>query len=50
MRGSRGYLEALLEDLSCLLATDSDVDGDLLISADTECPHGVAGCGMLGCE
>ena len=37
------HLEALLEDLCCLLSTDGDVHGDLLVSADTERPHSVAG-------
>jgi len=40
-------LEATLEDLLCLGATDSDVDSDLLVTTDTECADSVAGlaCG-----
>jgi len=40
-------LEATLEDLLCLGAADGDVDGDLLVTADTEGTDGVAG---LACE
>ena len=36
-------LEATLEDLLGLGATDGDVDGDLLVTADTEGTDGVAG-------
>lgn len=36
-------LEATLENLLCLWATDSDVDGDLLVTTDTKGPDGVAG-------
>ena len=35
-------LKAALEDLLCLGAADRDVDSDLLVTADTECAHGVA--------
>lgn len=35
-------LEAALEDLLCLGAADGDVDGDLLVAADTEGSDGVA--------
>jgi len=42
-------LEATLEDLLGLGATDGDVDGDLLVTADTEGTDGVAGlaCGSV---
>lgn len=42
-------LEATLEDLLGLSATDGDVDGDLLVTADTEGTDGVAGlaCGSV---
>ena len=36
-------LETALEDLLCLGAADGDVDGDLLVTADTEGTDGVAG-------
>lgn len=36
-------LEATLQNLLGLGATDGDVDGDLLVTADTECADGVAG-------
>ena len=36
-------LEATLEDLLGLGATDGDVNGDLLVTADTEGTDGVAG-------
>ena len=36
-------LEATLEDLLSLGATDGDVDGDLFVTADTEGTDGVAG-------
>ena len=38
------HLESLLEDLSGLLSADGDVNGDLLVSADSEGSHSVAGC------
>lgn len=41
-------LEATLEDLLGLGATDGDVDGDLLVTADTEGTDGVAGLGVDG--
>lgn len=43
-------LEATLEDLLGLGATDGDVDGDLLVTSDTEGSDGVAGlaCGRNG--
>ena len=41
-------LEATLEDLLGLGATDGNVDGDLLITADTEGTDGVAGLGVDG--
>jgi hypothetical protein len=37
-------LEGLLENLGSLGATDGSVDGDLLVSADTEGTDGVTGC------
>ena len=42
-------LEATLDDLLGLGATDGDVDGDLLVTADTEGTDGVAGlaCGSV---
>ena len=42
-------LEATLEDLLGLSATDGDVDGDLLVTADTEGTDGVTGlaCGSV---
>lgn len=36
-------LETTLDNLLCLGATDGDVDGDLLVTADTEGTDGVAG-------
>lgn len=36
-------LEATLDDFLGLGAADCDVDGDLFVTADTECSHGVAG-------
>ena len=44
-------LEATLEDLLGLGATDGDVDGDLLVTADTEGSDSVAGlaCAMGNC-
>ena len=39
-------LEATLDDLHCLGATDSDVGGDLLITADTEGAESVPGLGQ----
>lgn len=43
-------LEATLEDFFGLGAADGDVDGDLFVTADTECADGVAGfaCGGQG--
>jgi len=41
-------LEATLEDLLGLGATDGDVDGDLLVTADTEGTDGVAGLAVDG--
>lgn len=41
-------LEATLENLLGLWATDSDVDGDLLVTTDTESADGVAGLGVDG--
>ena len=41
-------LEATLEDLLSLGATDGDVDGDLFVTADTEGTDGVAGLGVDG--
>lgn len=40
-------LEATLENLLCLGATDGDVDGDLFVTTDAERADGVAGlaCG-----
>ena len=38
-----GVANALLEDLLGLGATDGDVDGDLLVTADTESADGVTG-------
>ena len=35
-------LEATLEDLLCFWAADGDVDGDLLVTADTEGSDGVS--------
>lgn len=43
-------LEATLEDLLSLWATDSDVDRDLLVTADTEGTDGVAGLGWTCCQ
>jgi hypothetical protein len=37
-------LEGLLENLGGLGATDGGVDGDLLITTDTEGTDGVTGC------
>lgn len=42
-------LEATLEDLLGLGATDGDVDGDLLVTADTEGTDGVAGLACGSC-
>jgi len=42
------HLEATLEDLLGLGAADGDVDGDLLVTADTEVADGVAGLGRDG--
>lgn len=42
-------LKATLENLLSLGATDSDVDGDLLVTTDTEGTDGVAGLGVDGC-
>ena len=39
-------LEATLEDLLGLGAADGDMDGDLLVTADTEGTDGVAGLGV----
>lgn len=41
-------LEAALEDLLGLGATDGDVDGDLFVPPDTESSDGVAGLGVDG--
>ncbi|GAO47189.1 hypothetical protein G7K_1399-t1 [Saitoella complicata NRRL Y-17804] len=41
-------LETTLEDLLGLGATDGDVNGDLLVTADTEGTDGVAGLGVDG--
>lgn len=41
-------LEAALEDLLGLGATDGDVDGNLLVPPDTESTDGVAGLGVDG--
>lgn len=41
-------LEATLEDFLCFRAADGDVDGDLLVTSDTECSHGVAGFAVDG--
>ena len=43
-------LEATLEDLLRLWAADGDVDGDLLVTADTEGTDGVAGLGWTRCQ
>ena len=42
-------LEATLENLLSLGATDGDVDGDLLVTADTEGTDGVAGLACKSC-
>ena len=36
-------LQASLENFLCLRTADSDVDGDFLVTTDTECSHSVAG-------
>jgi len=41
-------LKTTLDDLLGLGATDGDVDGDLLVTADTEGTDGVAGLGVDG--
>lgn len=41
-------LEATLENLLSLGATDGDVDGDLFVTADTEGTDGVAGLACRG--
>lgn len=41
-------LQSLLEDLLSLGAADGRVDGNLLVTADTEGTHGVAGLGVDG--
>lgn len=41
-------LETTLDDLLGLGATDGDVDGDLLVTTDTEGTDGVAGLGVDG--
>jgi hypothetical protein len=41
-------LEATLEDLLGLGATDGDVDGDLFVTTDTEGTDGVTGLGVDG--
>jgi len=41
-------LEATLEDLECLLSADGDVDGDLLVTTDSEGSEGVASLGVTG--
>ena len=41
-------LKTTLDDLLSLGATDGDVDGDLLVTADTEGTDGVAGLGVDG--
>jgi len=41
-------LKATLEDLLSLGATDGNVDGDLLVTTDTEGTDGVAGLGVDG--
>ena len=41
-------LQGLLEDLESLRAADGGVDGDLLVTADTEGTDGVAGSGVNG--
>ena len=41
-------LEATLNDLHSLLSADSDVNGDLLVTADAEGPEGVPGLGVHG--
>jgi hypothetical protein len=41
-------LETTLDDLLSLGATDGDVDGDLLVTADTEGTDSVAGLGVDG--
>lgn len=41
-------LEATLEDLLSLGATDGDVDSDLLVTTDTEGTDGVAGLAWRG--
>jgi hypothetical protein len=46
-------LEATLEDLLGLGATDGDVNGDLLVTTDTEGTDGVAGlacCDFVSCD
>lgn len=42
------HLEATLEDLLGLGATDSNVDGNLLVPPDTESTDSVAGLGVDG--
>lgn len=37
-------LESFLQDLLCFGTTDSAMDSNLFISADTEGAHSVAGC------
>lgn len=41
-------LEATLDKLLSLVATDGDVHGDLLVSLDAESSDGVAGAGLDG--
>lgn len=43
------HLETALKDLFCLGAADGDVDGNLLVTTDTECADGVAGFRGDGC-
>lgn len=42
-------LETTLKNLLCLGAADGDVNGNLLVTTDTECSDGVAGLGGDGC-
>lgn len=41
-------LQATLEDFLRLGAADGDVDGNLFVTSDTECSHGVAGFAVDG--
>lgn len=50
METEETYLESFLQDLLGFGTTDSAMDSNLFVSADTKGSHSVAGCKIRGVE